>query len=291
MDSTVFIVGFGFFTASFILLAWVFIYYVYSGYRKIHQYSPEEWEIKWNKSLWFYLSFLVIIMLFMILYMAQYLGQGFAPRPNMMIVAYLRWVIITITGGIMIGSLAYVMFRKPHGGQSFFTVLLYIMAIVFLLPASLSQSGGTRLLWIICSMASFAGTMILFFFPVNKVTGRDYNAMKESILDDNVCDNSSNNDDKVVKIWQFNYKLLYMIHIIIIYIAYLLIWFLSDINEFTTAITFEASMIAYLCFDLLSVLPFVLILGIMTFRHRMRKLELTKRGTDQKLYVNGAYRQ
>jgi hypothetical protein len=224
----------------------------------------------------------------MILYVAQYLGQGFATRPNMMIVAYLCWVIITLTSGIMIGSLAYVIFRKPHGGQSFFTVLLYIMAIIHNLPASLSQSEGTRLLWIICSMASFVATVILFFFPINKVTGRDYDATKEIILEDEAC---LGNDDKVVEMWQFNYKLLYMIHIIIIYIAYLLIWFLSDVNEFTTVIGFEPSMIASLCFDLLSVLPFMLILGIMTFRHCMRKLDLTERSTGQKIYMNNAYRQ
>lgn len=280
MDSTVFIVGFAFFLTTSVLLAGVFAYYVISGYRKMRDYNKDEWIIKWHKSMWIYLSFLTITFLFTILYMAQYLGQGFAQKPNMMLIAYLRWVFIAITSGLVIGNLAYVMFSKPHGGQSFFTVFFYVFAMILFVPASLSQDGNQRILWITCSILSFIMTVLLLFFPVNKITGKDYKAAQSTLFND------SCSDDTLIKSWSFNYKLLYLIHIIIIYVIYLVIWFLSDVNEFVTVINFENSMISYLVFDLVSVLPFIIILAILTFTNRSYKLTLMDRVTKNIKYAN-----
>lgn len=284
MDPIVFIIGFGIFVGSFIILATAFTYYVVTGYTASRRYSPQEWTVKWDNSLWIYLSFLTIIALFIILYMLQYLGQGFAQKPNMMFIAYLRWVFITITSGIMIGNLSYVMFRKPRGAQSFFTVFFYITAFVFFIPASFAQDDDVRLFCIICSVLFFIATIILLFFPVNKITGKDYDAAKDVLLEGECTGN------QLLSSWLFNYKILYVIHIIVIYIAYIIIWFLSDVNEFTTVLNFDNSMIAFLSFDILNILPFIIILSIMTYLHRFRKLILTDRATGQPMYLGTSHK-
>jgi hypothetical protein len=267
-------------------------YFVYSTRRAARAFPPEIYDIKWAKSFWIYLSFILATLAFGQLYLLQYFGQGFAIKPNLLVVVWLRWIYVGLIGGIFIGLLNYVMIKKPHGAQSFFSVLFYLLSIGSLYGASLSQSDALRIIWIVSSLICFVIAIFLICWPESRLWGEDYEAVKQIIFSQEsvwcVMTKSLPREhrESSIKVWAFIYRLILLWQIILTYIGYLINWFLSDSNEFTDIAPLDTSLLVYLILDFFFILPFLVLLISLTFLNVTKKVTAKNKRTGHKHFAS-----
>lgn len=256
----------------------VFFYFVWKSREAAKSFDKSIYEVKWAASGWIYFVSIVACLSFGHLYLLQYYDQGFALKPNFLVVIWLRWIYVGFIGALYMGILNYIMTRKPHGGQSFFSTLLYIVSIGALLAATLSQSEITRIIWIITSIVWFFFSVFLLCWPESKLWGRDYNEVKqiifsvESIWKVMTDSLPSKHREASIKIWTLIYRIILVIQIVLAYVGYLINWFLSDSNEFTTVGTLDTTILVFLILDLIFIVPFTLLLVYLTFKNVTKKV-------------------
>lgn len=282
MDSihTTCIVGFALFCAVFVLLLGAWIYYGVTGRQLVLQYRGAEYKVKWAKAQWLYLVFLFACGFYAIMYMMQFLDQGFTVKPSLLTVIWVRWIFVGIVALLAFGTLTHVMSAKPHGPQSLVATMCYGLAIFALLAGSLSLSQGQRLLWVIVSVLSFLASWALLLFPQNKIWDAQYYRVRDVAFSERCPAPSS---DAQVLLWAYSYRMLLLGSLTVSYVAYLLIWTLNDANELTGVISLDQAMIAYLVFDLVSLAPFALMFSVLTFRRLTHKLDVTERQSGKKM--------
>lgn len=282
MDSihTTCIIGFALFCAVFVALLAAWIYYGVTGRQLALQYRGVEYKVKWAKAQWLYLVFLFAVGFYAVMYMMQYLDQGFTEKPSGLVVIWVRWIFVGIVGLLAFGTLTHVMTAKPHGPQSLVATMCYGLALFALLAGSLSLSQGQRLLWVVVSVLSFLASWALLLFPQNKIWDAQYYRVRDVAFSERCSTPSS---DTQVLVWAYSYRIIMLASLTVSYVAYLLIWTLNDANELTSVISLYNAMIAYLFFDLLSLAPFALMFTVLTFRRLTYKLDVTERQSGKKL--------
>lgn len=289
MDHNISLAGFCIFLISFGLLGAAFVYWAVRA-RRLASCSTKtgNYSVTWANTLWIYLTFLSALLLLAFLYMAQYLDQGFAIKPSLLIVIWLRWVLLAVSGGFIMGTLIYVVTPHQFSGQSFFGIFYYIVAILFLLGATLSQSQGTRLLWYCASIIAAVASLFLVFFPLNKMGSGDLAEARAYARE------SQNSSDKklrraaAVTVIAYTYRYILLAQLVIAYLAYVIIWALNDANELSSAIGLNSALTAYLVFDCLAILPFALYLVVLSFANLTRSVILEDKESGHLTFLSAA---
>lgn len=267
------LVGFGLFMASFVVIGLAAIYYVASAYQQKYKKRPELYVVRIDKAGWIYLSYMMICALFAILYMCQYLSQGFLVN-GILLVPYLRWVMVAVAGAIEMGTLTYIMTYNSKSAQRFFAAFIYFLSLALIIGATLSITNPQRLNLIVWSIAAFFFSLVLLFFPDNLIWDAEHEMGCWQILFSERPFLSRHN---IVALYSYAYRVVILAQVVLVYVAYIIIWFLTDSNQFSTVITTDNSFIAYTVFDLLGILPFAIFLIYATFAGLTRKIIAVKK--------------
>lgn len=277
------IVGFSLFMLTFAVIAVAGIYYVSSAYHQKLKKRPDLYVVRIDKAGWIYLSYAMICALFAILYMCQYLSQGFLVN-GILLVPYLRWVMVAVAGAIEMGTLTYIMTYNTKSAQRFWVAFIYFLSLALIIGATLSITNPQRLNLIIWSMAAFVFSMGLLFFPDNLIWDAEHEMGVWQILFSEKPFLSRHN---VIALYSYAYRVVILVQVIVVYVAYIIIWFLTDSNQFSTVISTDNSMIAYTVFDLVGVVPFALFLIYATFAGLTRKVVAVKK--DENGHATSVY--
>ena len=243
---------------------------------------------RWNRFKWVFFSLFTISLLFTVLYGALWFGQGVALRPSGFKIIWGRWLVLTFISIVFVYMTAAVVSVKiMPAPEQFFATFYSALTILALLAATLSQSSSTRLLWVFFSL--FFGILVglLLIFTINmihssKETHREEEAYnKKNIKGNSRRNNGSYNPQQYYNknnlkpqgsqgnstIQQqpptYNYtKMIFFAVIVLAYLAYFMVWILSDSNELIQVISFPAEVITYLVLDVIFIYPITLFLLI-----------------------------
>jgi hypothetical protein len=262
-------------------------YFVVSSYEAVREFPPEKFKVTWSKSLWLYFVSIFSFLAFGTLYLLQYYGQGFSIKPNLLVVVWMRWVWVLISGGLFLAVLNYVMRSGKNQGtaQAFFSVCFYLLSIGGLLTATLSQSEPLRVIWIVVSIVSFMISILLTCWPDSILWGENYQDVKQimfsqcSMYEILMKSLPRKHREASILLWEFIYRFVILIQICVAYVGYIIIWFLSDSNEFTDVATLNTTMLVYLLMDLLFLVPFTTLFIGLTFANLTKKLTATDKVT------------
>jgi hypothetical protein len=284
----VFIAGFSLFFAGAVLIGSAYLYFATSTRKAARGYSPEEYVLKMSKSLWVYLTLLNVCLAFGLLYLLQYFGSGLAVKPSFQVVVWLRWLFYVGVGGLLMGLLNYTLTRKPHGAQSFFSLILYMVAMLAVFAATISQHRETQLCWIVGAVVWFLQSLLALFWPLNRICGgSDYARVKDILFSEPPVSHilfpaDTKYHEASLTLWAFIYRILLLASLVVSHAGLLVAWFLSDSNDFTHVGGLRATMIAFLVFDLVLVAPFLLLFTVLTAMGVVRKFSATQRTTGHK---------
>ena len=132
--NTLFLIGLVLFFVGGAALFLVYFYYIYRGRGIIANYrrcESDTWCIQWTATRWLYPLLFIGLLLMGVLYLSMFLGQGIALRPNLLMVMWERWVILTIVAFLYSVALNYALTGVPKkrlsaqlDEQAFFMVFL-----------------------------------------------------------------------------------------------------------------------------------------------------------------------
>jgi hypothetical protein len=288
---TTLIVGAALFFGGAALIGCAFLHYLWRMRRALREYSAAQYETHVAKTIWIYLVLFNACLAAGLLYMAQYYGQGFSLKSTMEIVVWARWIYYGVVGSLYVGLLAYVLTPAPHGAQSFFAVALYAAAMLLgVYVASLAQTRETELLWILPACFWFLEALALQFFPVNRIFGdalydraRDVNFSEYSTLRLLFCKTRREQHEAVITLWAFLFRLIFLVQLVVSHLGLLITWFLSDSQAFSDAADLHATLVAYLVFDALLLLPVTALFSVLSFCGVVRRLSARSRDTGHKI--------
>jgi hypothetical protein len=282
-------------TAGIIGLA--FWYFVYSTEEAAAQFSHKEYDIKISRSIWIYYNSFVTSIAFLMLYLLQYYGQGFATKPNLSIIIWLRWLfyaaMVYETTHLLTKVMAYhdnaPTKKEVAGGdpQSHTTVRASYLAGLLIFGASISQARETEIIWITFSIAFFLVAVVSLFFPHDKIWGRSYLNVRDIVYSQSstwdVIWHSlpDKNRENSIVVWAFVYRFVLFLQWIVSYLGLVVTWCLADGNEFTSVLDLRQTVIAFLVFDAIFVVPFQLLLACLTFKNVVKKVTATDKVTGQ----------
>ena len=218
----IFISGIAIFGAGSALILLAFGYFVWKSRRVAEKYVGMEWEVKWSHSIWIYAAALFACINFMFLYLLQYYAMGFAIKPNLLVVVWLRWFFYALVGGVYMGILNYVMTHKPHGAQSLFSVLTYVLSIVAISFATCAYMEPQRIILMVYSMVFFLVSIVFLVFPNNKIWTEEYRKVRAigysetsiwRIMSGRISD-SEKYHESALTLWAFVYRLVLLINIV-----------------------------------------------------------------------------
>ena len=253
---TVFLTGSILFLVGSGLLTLVYLYYIRRGQSLIEKHATCDTS-RWTATRWMYPTFILSLFLAGILYMSMYLGQGFAVKPNSLVVMWERWLILAVVGFLFSRCFTHIMTIHSDDEQSFALVFLYTLAYTVLFPAVLSQSLETRLMWTIVSIVSFALSLLFYVFPDNKF-GCAYHTPS-----------------------RMQYHKPFFVFILFYYVYNVVIYFISTSNEYAVVLDLLGEATAYLVGDTLFLLGFTVIIVVSTFVNLKDSIRLVNRETGK----------
>lgn len=269
--NTLFLIGLVLFFVGGAALFLVYFYYIYRGRGIIANYrrcESDTWCIQWTATRWLYPLLFIGLLLMGVLYLSMFLGQGIALRPNLLMVMWERWVILTIVAFLYSVALNYALTGVPKkrlsaqlDEQAFFMVFLYTFAYAALIGAVLSQAFQTRLMWTIVSIVAFVLAILFYIYPSNKFNCAYHIASR------------------------FSYYKLFFVFLVLAYVYNLIIYFLAASNEYSDVLDFHQEVIAYLVGDTVFMLLFALVVLAATFLNLNDTLQVTHRATGTIIYA------
>jgi len=296
---TVLIVGAAIFGVSAILTSIIFIYFVAKGHLLINNLKKtgaikDIHHIHWLNSIWIYLCLTTSFLLLTLLYASNSVGFGFMVKPNLHIIQWARWIILSLVTLIYNGCLAFIMTdeqqtynRKPTPylrAQSFFIVFYSVIAFLALFFATISPTENAHIVWFVASIISFFISIILYFFPHNKFAIDNPDHPHDYILftgNDNKkhdINKSQNSPHHIAAKSRYDiiltYRVLFILFIIGAYIINVIIWLLSRSNSIFDILHLKGEVIAYLVADFVLIVVFSFIIIVLTFYFRMKTLSL-----------------
>ena len=295
-----FIAGAVIFGVGALITAAIFIYFLWKGYSSsaLSKSADNVRSVHWLNSIWVYPCLCTSMLLLTLLYATSATGYGLLVKPNLTIVHWLRWLILAMLGFVFYGCLALILTEEDVSYnkekrpflrmQSFFGIFYYIAAYLCIEFASISPTVPSHITWMVCSIIAFIISILLFFFPYNKISvivpehPHDY-ALFTGNDHGNGNGRSSPNDQSGVdgvkyshysaKLREniiYTYRGIFLAMIIISYVYYVIIWFLSNSNDIATAINFRVEMASYLVGDILYIGVFTVVFIVLTFYYRMK---------------------
>lgn len=273
----IFIAGCGLFFGTAALTAVAYCYFLYSTRKALRLYSADEFETHFAKSYWIYVAQFNACVAFGALYLLQYYGLGFGTVFTPHIIIWLRWLVYAVVGGVYVGLLAYVMTPRPHGAQSFFACLLYVVAMLTLLYASVTEKREGEIILATLVIFWLAQALALLFWPLNKIAGRDWQRVRDIVFSEPSVwhllfrPRPRGERESAIVLWAFIYRLFFVVQLCVSHAGLLLTWFLSDAQGFTDVAGLRQSFLAYLVFDAILLLPLAWFYDILTFMGVVRK--------------------
>jgi hypothetical protein len=266
------------FTAALSAIAQIWFVRSARGVDKKYLYN-EKYKVKWSSTQWTYETALVGSISFMFLYLLQYYGSGLAIKPSLTVIVWLRWLFYGVIGTIYMGVLNYAMIEGKHcGAQSFFSLLGYAAAIFSVGAATVAHTHDSSIVWMAASLTFMAYSISRVFWPISRLWTEEYNKVREvnysetpmwRIMFGMVGKNDSH--EAAIVVWAFSYKCILLANIILSYVGVVITWFLSDGNEFTDVSDLHSTLLAYLIFDIVFIVPFTILFSSLTFANKVQK--------------------
>jgi hypothetical protein len=299
-----FIAGTVIFGVMFLLTSAVFVYFVWKGYqfKEMKRAAGESYHYNWLNSMWIYPALATIFLFFTVLYCFGAVQMGFTVLPSLEIAFWLRWLVLAIIGWIAASLLAFIMTKEQrddpmmpggkyheqyqhflHFVQPFFIVFFYAFSYILIFIATfLAVDNVQKIVSMTFSAIFFVISILLFFFPYNKIGHMAANGTDTIYFtpEDVTGVSTGNNQKRVRRNIILTYRLLWLFIVVISYVLYFIIWFLSKSNGFSDAIHFRNEFIAYLIIDFLSIVPWAIVLMVFTFYFKQKTMGYIEKETD-----------
>jgi hypothetical protein len=284
--------GIGIFGSTTLLVTLAFIYFLRETRHVAMHWSHSEYEIKMSRSIWLYCSSWTISFGATLLYTLQYLSYGFAPRADpAMIILWLRWLFYVLFFGVTLYMLANVMSHnndnknpnkhEPAGGdgQAMFSVLFGVLSALAIYGATVAPTIENSSVLAGTSVILFFVATALLYFPHDKIWGRQYLEVRDIVFSEHstweVMTHSvaTKNRENAIVVWSFVYRYLLLVQWVVSYVGMVVIWFLGDGQFFTnTQLDLYQTVDGLLGFDCVFVVPFQLLLVVLTFMSVIKKV-------------------
>lgn len=283
----IFITGTVIFGISSIITALIFVYFVIRGRRisdkLLQSDSNKVYSIHWLNSIWIYLSLFISFLLLTLLYATSIFRMGIIISPFGDIFHWTRWIILAIIGIFYIGCFSYILtddndhsWNKRYVSylriQSFFIVSFYVISFICIFFTSFTTDTDAKITLMFFSILFFIIFVILIFFPHNKFSISSHNE-HDNIL---FTGNDKTSSQHVTKTTRtsiiFTYRCLILFFIVVSYIIYVIIWFLSKSNKITDTLHLQGQLIAYLVADFIYIVVFSFIFMVFTFYFKMKTI-------------------
>lgn len=176
-----------------------------------------------------------------------------------------------------------------HKSQSFHLVVVWLLAIISLFVGTLSQTQNLKIVWGFFSIFWVFVSIIILFFPYpllmhDHTTVRDIALSEPSIWPLMFTPTKDRTKELSMRLWAYVLPWFLFAQIIISFIGYIIIWFLSDANQFTDIITLRNTLISYLVFDMIFIFPFIFIVCVLNAAGMQEKWVILDRQTGRKTY-------
>ena len=247
----IFLVGICLFGAGMIINTIIGIVYFRNSHQHIDKlHSKDKYKKHWGHTLWVYGVLFLDFFLFLMLYIAQYFGQGISLNISGVYFTWARWLQLILIGFVNAQCLTYVMTRKSKDIQSKIYVFANFLAYLFFFFASISQLKETRSTWLAGSAFIFIVGVLAYVFPFNKWR----------------VDSSKYHRDISNEPWGGYYHRAFYILYIVVYVIYFITWILAPVNGFTD-MSFETEIGVYLVADVVPLLIMTLYIWVTTHAH------------------------
>lgn len=208
-----------------------------------------------HPTIWGYFTLSTASLIFAFLYAALWQGIGITQKPSTAMVQYGRWIALAIVAGLFIFYSSYKIYIiNTHSSihqssfkiQSLFSIFYGIFSMLFLTFATLAQTLASRILLIVASILSVVIFIILLFIPTNTFFEINYVVNKKF---HRIPKGSNFKSGTPIDINRTVFILVTLAY----YIINIIIWFISESNEFLTSngLNFDNESIAYLVLDFL----------------------------------------
>jgi len=287
--------GIGLFAGTTVISVAAFIYFIYATADVALSWSRYEYSIKMTRSTWLYWGAIAISFGACWLYIDQYFNQGFAVKPDMTIIVWQRWLFLSILFFLTTYTLGNVMsHQNDHpskhemvGGdsQAFYCNLFAFFSCIALYKATVSQSLEPSAVSAGVSVILFLMAVATLFFPRDMLWGDDYRRVRDIAYSEEpiwrVTMNSTldKHHENAIVIWSFVYRAVLFLQWVLSYVAMLIVWFLADGQFFTDTLDLKNTMLAFLVCDAVFIVPFQLLLIVLTFKNVVGKVTVEDRTT------------
>jgi hypothetical protein len=291
--------GIGIFGITSLCSVLAFVYFIHRTKEVAQQWSHKsgEYRIKMSRSVWIYYASIFTALGATLLYALQYMSQGFAVKPDMTIIVWMRWLFFSVQSYICMHVLTNVMAHqndKPSkhevvggDGQAWAGVLTGTLSALFLYAGTVAQSLETAAAWASASLLAFLIALSTMFFPHDKLWGEDYLRVRDIVFSESstweVMTRSlpEKQRENSIVVWSFIYRFVLFLQWALSYAGMLITWFLADGNYFSTVLDLHKTLICFLAFDSLFIVPFQFLFIILTFANAVKKItaENTETGT------------
>jgi hypothetical protein len=262
----------------------VLLSYYYKTREVVKSFNREEYDLKYARISWLYLSMIFLNLFMASLYFVQYNHDGFSQRTDGSYALWLRWQTIAIVGGILVGQMQYYMIqgvRTP--GQSFWAVLTFIGSIASLYRGETMQQVQSRLNYGVLSIILYVAFLAMLYIPHDNIWGEEWEKIRQLALSEKTTwyklwwKGKLQQNEASILWWAFIYRMTLLVFLTIAYIIWILTWFLADTNGFTNTSNLYNTSIAYLVGDVMFLIPFLLIFATATFLGATKHLQATDR--------------
>lgn len=217
-----------------------------------------------NFSIWGYFTLFSICLILTYLYAALWQMQGMALKPFGIIVNYGRWVAWSIIFGL---GILYIYlqnenwYNKSFKTQGFYSVFWGVISMVTIIFATLTLTNSSKIFSMVSSMIAAFISLSLLFFPNNIFFELDFIFINHKSHHETIFHTGSH--PKLI-------RTLFVIALILWYIANIIIWFFSESNEIVTSslLDFTNEAIAYLVFDSLLIYFFTIYSMFSSYLHK-----------------------
>lgn len=238
------------------------IAYVLRSRTKIQALGDDlsNYRLHWYNTLWIWVFLIIDAFFFFLLYMDQYLGQGI-----LFTILWSRWIFLAAIALFNSYCLAYVMTYEGRDPFAVILVVSQVMAYLFLWFGAWSDTVPKRALWLVASGVVFLVSMLVYVWPFNKWTVKD----------------SPYHKDIDGQPWGAYYHRVFYVSLGVLYVAYFIIWVLSETNGLTDVMSYEAETASLMVFEVAWFYIFAIYLIITMSTHMVHTLSITDTRTNQ----------
>ena len=256
-----------------------FGYFVWQG--RISAYNSKD-HVHWLSSIWIYMLLATTFLHLTLMYALNATGYGFFVKTNLHVVNLIRWLTIAVVGTLYQGCLAYILTNDHRttyvrmkkkktaiSAQNFFILFYYFVSQIAIFFATITDNHDAHILCMVGSLVSFIISIVLYFFPDNKIA-LDADG-KNSLV-------SYNKDVREIEdAITFSYRVAFMVLLCLSYALNFIVWFLSRSNDIGDVISLQGEVIAYLVSDFVFYVLFAGLLVGMTLYYRVQTRALVSK--------------